>query len=73
MISKDAVIGLIGSLREKYSRFLEKELKVRGIKDIAGSHGAIFACLYQSGGRMKVMEIAKKIGSIQINRYRIGQ
>ena len=62
MISKDAVIGLIGSLREKYSRFLEKELKVRGIKDIAGSHGAIFACLYQSGGRMKVMEIAKKIG-----------
>jgi len=62
MISKDAVIGLIGSLRERYSKFLEKELKACGIKSITGSHGVIFACLYHHGGQMKVMEIARKIG-----------
>jgi len=62
MISKDSIIGLIGSLRERYSRFLEKELKACGMKGIIGSHGAIFACLYQNGGKMKVMEIAGKIG-----------
>lgn len=62
MISKNAVIGLIGSLRERYSKFLEKELKVCGIQGLTGSHGAIFGSLYQSGGQMKVMEIAGRIG-----------
>ena len=67
MVPKNAVIGLIGSLREGYSRFLEKELKAYGIKDIAGPHGSIFNCLYHSGGQMKVMEIARKIGKSKSN------
>ena len=58
----NAVFGLIGSLRERYGKFLEKELNAHGIKGLVGSHGAIFACLYQGGGQMKVMEIAEKIG-----------
>jgi len=62
MVHKNAVIGLIGSLREGYSRFLEKELKACGIQGIAGPHGSIFNCLYHSGGQMKVMEISAKIG-----------
>lgn len=62
MIPKNAVIGLIGSLRERYSKFLEKELKACGVQGMVGSHGAIFGCLYQSGGQMKVLEIAKQIG-----------
>jgi DNA-binding MarR family transcriptional regulator len=62
MISKNAVIGLIGSLREGYSKFLEKELKACGVQGLAGSHGAIFGSLYQSGGQMKVMEIAERVG-----------
>jgi MarR family transcriptional regulator, organic hydroperoxide resistance regulator len=62
MISKNAVIGLVGSLRERYNKFLEEELKVCGIQGIVGSHGSIFGCLYQSGGQMKVMELARKTG-----------
>ena len=62
MISKNSVIGLIGSLREKYSRFLEKELRACGVQGMVGSHGAIFKCLYENGGQMRVMDIAKRIG-----------
>ncbi len=62
MVSKNAVISLIGSLRERYTKFLEKELKSYGIQGLAGSHGAIFSCLYRRGGQMKVMEIAERVG-----------
>ena len=62
MISKNSVIGLIGSLREKYSKFLEKELRACGVQGMVGSHGAIFKCLYENGGQMRVMDIAKRIG-----------
>lgn len=62
MVAKNAVIGLIGSLREGYTRFLEKELRACGLKGIAGPHGSIFNCLYHNGGQMKVMEISAKIG-----------
>ncbi|MDD5170144.1 MAG: MarR family transcriptional regulator [Syntrophales bacterium] len=60
--NRNAIFGLIGSLRERYGKFLEKELKAHGIEGLVSSHGSIFACLYQSGGRMKVLEIAKRIG-----------
>lgn len=62
MVPRNAVIGLIGSLREGYSRFLERELKACGIQGIVGPHGSIFNCLYHSGGQMKVTEISGKIG-----------
>jgi DNA-binding MarR family transcriptional regulator len=59
---KNGVIALIGNLREGYNRFLEKELKARGIEGIVGSHGSILAGLYHNDGRMKVLELAKTIG-----------
>ena len=31
------------------------------MEGIVGSHGSIFSCLYQSGGQIKVTELAKKI------------
>ncbi len=67
MVSKNGVIGLIGSLRERYSRFLEKELNARNIQGMVGSHGAIFNCLYENGGQMKVMDIANRIGKSKSN------
>ncbi len=62
ILKKNTIFGLIGSLRERYSKFLEKELKACGIEGLVGSHGAIFACLYQNGGQMKVLEIGRWIG-----------
>jgi len=67
MVAKNGVIGLIGSLREKYSRFLEKELRACGMQGMVGSHGAIFSCLYENGGQMKAMDIAKRIGKSKSN------
>ena len=60
--NKNTIFGLIGSLRERYGKFLDKELKAHGIKGLVSSHGSIFACLYQGGGQMKVLEIAQKVG-----------
>jgi MarR family transcriptional regulator, organic hydroperoxide resistance regulator len=59
---KNAVIALIGSLREGYNKFLEKELKANGIEGIVGSHGSILGCLFRNEGRMKVLDLAKNIG-----------
>jgi DNA-binding MarR family transcriptional regulator len=59
---KNAVIALIGSLREGYSRFLERELKASGAKGLVGSHGSILGCLFHNDGRMKVVELANTIG-----------
>jgi MarR family transcriptional regulator, organic hydroperoxide resistance regulator len=59
---KNAVIALIGSLREGYNKFLDKELKAGGIKGLVGSHGSILGCLFKNDGRMKVLELANMIG-----------
>jgi MarR family transcriptional regulator, organic hydroperoxide resistance regulator len=59
---KNAVIALIGSLREGYNKFLEKELKANGIEGIVGSHGSILGCLFHNDGRMKVLDLAKNVG-----------
>jgi MarR family transcriptional regulator, organic hydroperoxide resistance regulator len=59
---KNTVIALISSLRERYNRFLEKELKANGIEGLVGSHGSILGCLYKNDGRMKALEISKLIG-----------
>jgi len=60
-MAKDAVVSLIGTIREKANRFIEKELDKNGLKGLVGSHGSILAELYFSKDDIKVTEIAKRI------------
>jgi DNA-binding MarR family transcriptional regulator len=55
------IISLISSVRDRANKFILDELSAKGIKDLAPSHGAILACLYKNGGKVKMNELAKSI------------
>ena len=55
------IIGLIGSIREGYNKFLEKELDKKGITGLVSSHGAILSVLYKHNGTLPVLQIADLI------------
>ena len=57
---KNYIISIIGSIRDKYKKYLENELAKHGIKGILSTHGSILAVLYKNNGKLKVTEIAKK-------------
>ncbi len=61
-MNKNAVIGLIGSLREKYGSFLERELAAHNLTGLVPSHGSVLSVLYQNEGRLSMTDIARKIG-----------
>ena len=56
------IFGLIGSLRERYARFLEGELVAHGIEGLVPSHGSILSVLYRSEEGLPMGDIAKRIG-----------
>jgi DNA-binding MarR family transcriptional regulator len=56
------IIALIGSLREKYGRFLERELTAHGIEGLVPSHGSILSVLFRSEAGLPMGDIARMIG-----------
>ena len=59
---KNAIFGLIASVREHYRTFLHSELKSRGLSGIQTAHGSILGCLYSHEGQMLVLDIARVLG-----------
>lgn len=56
------IIGIIACIREKTQKFLERELKARGIKGLVAAHGSVLGLLYRHGGSLPMTEIAQKVG-----------
>ena len=56
----DHVIALAGSITEKADKLINRELRARGIRGLAPSHGAILFELYRSE-TIPMKEIARRI------------
>ncbi len=55
------IVGLLGRAYENSQKFIEKELKEKGIADLLPSHGALLAVLFRNGGTMRMSDIAKML------------
>lgn len=53
-------LSLISKIHEKGNKFIQQELKSKGITDLVPSHGDILAMLYQYN-KLTMKEIAEKI------------
>ncbi|MFK4784667.1 MarR family winged helix-turn-helix transcriptional regulator [Fusobacterium sp. MFO224] len=62
MKSTNTIIGLISTINEKSSQYINEELKRNNITDIINSHGTIFSLLYMNEGRITINEIVSKTG-----------
>ncbi len=56
----EAILGLVSAIREKANKSIVQYLKDEGIEDVAPSHGAILAMLYQHGN-LTMSELAQHI------------
>lgn len=59
-MNRDNSIKLISMVRQRVNKFLLKELEKIGLKDIAPSHGDIFAALFKHN-ELTMTEIAQEI------------
>ncbi|MDP0488053.1 MAG: MarR family transcriptional regulator [Fusobacterium sp. JB021] len=62
MKSTNTIIGLISTINEKSSQYINEELKRNNITDIINSHGTIFSLLYMNEGRITINKIVSKTG-----------
>lgn len=62
MKSTNTIIGLISTINEKSSQYINEELKRNDITDIINSHGTIFSLLYMNEGRITINKIVSKTG-----------
>ncbi|MDP0505871.1 MAG: MarR family transcriptional regulator [Fusobacterium sp. JB019] len=62
MKSTNTIIGLISTINEKSSQYINEELKRNNITDIINSHGTIFSLLYMNEGRLTINKIVSKTG-----------
>lgn len=62
MNNTKTIIGLISTINEKSSQYINGELRRKEIKNIINSHGTIFSLLYGNKGRITINEIVHKTG-----------
>lgn len=62
MKNKNIIIGLISTISEKSSQYINDELRKNGVVDIINSHGTIFSLLYLNKGRITINQIVNKTG-----------
>ncbi len=56
----DGIIGLIAAVRRRANELIIKEMKNRGIKNLAVSHGSILTLLFREN-RIRMSDIAARI------------
>ncbi|MFC2095612.1 MarR family transcriptional regulator, partial [Candidatus Bipolaricaulota bacterium] len=56
----DAIISIIGTIRERAYRFLRMELESHGMQGLAPSHGSILSQLF-SGEMLTMSDLAQRI------------
>lgn len=60
--NKQYTIYFISKAKKRATKFIEEELKKRGINDLSHSHGSILSVLYKNDNGLKMKEIANLIG-----------
>lgn len=61
MDKTDKILYIVSSLRKEAYSFIETELEDNGVKGLSYTHGAILFALYDSGGVMRLSDIARII------------
>lgn len=61
MINKYLAISKITKIRSEIFKYIEDELKIRGIEGLVVSHGNILDILYDNNGRLTMKEISDGI------------
>lgn len=55
------IIYFISRTKANMVKFIENKLKENNLDDLIPTHGNVFTALYESGGKLTMKEIAKKI------------